>query len=229
MPNASAPAWMETSIARRVVMQHGPLGAAHVSIQSSFDDYVTLFLRRFHWRLNSIHHGGRSVHGGHIGQYHRGKHKDDGAPGGQAGKYGSCTAWTKGSLASHTPKGGSDIGALAVLQQHDHNQNRTNNHMNNGYQNTEHLFIKSPFKTWCGRGDLNPHAFRRHPLKMVCLPVPPLPLWACLHPQAQKRRMGEKGNSIITKSCLYASGSRMMSLLAVVPERPFAKESRKSG
>ncbi len=29
---------------------------------------------------------------------------------------------------------------------------------------------------WCGRGDLNPHAFRRHPLKMVCLPVPPLPL-----------------------------------------------------
>jgi hypothetical protein len=30
-------------------------------------------------------------------------------------------------------------------------------------------------KSWCGRGDLNPHAFRRHPLKMVCLPVPPLP------------------------------------------------------
>ena len=28
---------------------------------------------------------------------------------------------------------------------------------------------------WCGRGDLNPHALRRHPLKMVCLPIPPLP------------------------------------------------------
>ncbi len=28
---------------------------------------------------------------------------------------------------------------------------------------------------WCGRGDLNPHAFRRHPLKMVCLPISPLP------------------------------------------------------
>jgi hypothetical protein len=26
---------------------------------------------------------------------------------------------------------------------------------------------------------LNPHAFRRHPLKMVCLPVPPLPLSTC--------------------------------------------------
>ena len=31
------------------------------------------------------------------------------------------------------------------------------------------------YRFWCGRGDLNPHAFRRHPLKMVCLPVPPLP------------------------------------------------------
>jgi hypothetical protein len=31
-------------------------------------------------------------------------------------------------------------------------------------------------KNWCGRGDLNPHALRRHPLKMVCLPIPPLPL-----------------------------------------------------
>ena len=28
---------------------------------------------------------------------------------------------------------------------------------------------------WCGRGDSNPHALRRHPLKMVRLPVPPLP------------------------------------------------------
>ncbi len=37
--------------------------------------------------------------------------------------------------------------------------------------NTRNL---QPLK-WCGRGDLNPHAFRRHPLKMVCLPVPPLP------------------------------------------------------
>jgi hypothetical protein len=28
---------------------------------------------------------------------------------------------------------------------------------------------------WCGRRDSNPHASRRHPLKMVRLPVPPLP------------------------------------------------------
>ena len=35
--------------------------------------------------------------------------------------------------------------------------------------------LKYTALNWCGRGDLNPHAFRRHPLKMVCLPVPPLP------------------------------------------------------
>src|SRR5260221_5503795 len=27
---------------------------------------------------------------------------------------------------------------------------------------------------WCRRGDSNPHALRRHPLKMVCLPISPL-------------------------------------------------------
>src|SRR6476660_2679852 len=32
---------------------------------------------------------------------------------------------------------------------------------------------------WCGRGDSNPHALRRHPLKMVRLPVPPLPHEGC--------------------------------------------------
>src|SRR5262249_14142727 len=43
-------------------------------------------------------------------------------------------------------------------------------------QGNKHFRFKKPFQYWCGRGDLNPHAFRRHPLKMVCLPVPPLPL-----------------------------------------------------
>jgi len=27
---------------------------------------------------------------------------------------------------------------------------------------------------WCRRRDLNPHGFPHHPLKMACLPVPPL-------------------------------------------------------
>ena len=33
------------------------------------------------------------------------------------------------------------------------------------------------FNKECGRWDSNPHALRRHPLKMVRLPVPPLPQW----------------------------------------------------
>jgi hypothetical protein len=35
--------------------------------------------------------------------------------------------------------------------------------------------LKMPLDFWCGRRDLNPHAVRRHPLKMVCLPISPLP------------------------------------------------------
>jgi hypothetical protein len=31
---------------------------------------------------------------------------------------------------------------------------------------------------------LNPHAFRRHPLKMVCLPIPPLPHGATSYAEA---------------------------------------------
>src|SRR4029077_2792071 len=68
---------------------------------------------------------------------------------------------------------------LAALQQHDDDQKKTNNHMNGRNQNKHAAPVSvesaQSEKTWCGRGDLNPHAFRRHPLKMVCLPVPPLP------------------------------------------------------
>jgi hypothetical protein len=32
-------------------------------------------------------------------------------------------------------------------------------------------------EAWCRRGDSNPHGFPHHPLKMACLPVPPLRHW----------------------------------------------------
>jgi hypothetical protein len=54
---------------------------------------------------------------------------------------------------------------------------------------------------WCGRRDLNPHAFRRHPLKMVCLPIPPLPPWS----EVQKRRSAR--TTIIAKPPLRAGAS----------------------
>src|SRR5579862_1991200 len=51
---------------------------------------------------------------------------------------------------------------------------------------------------WCGRGDLNPHAFRRHPLKMVCLPIPPLP---------HRRSKLPRGRLIITKCAVSTARS----------------------
>src|SRR6202163_1792377 len=38
-----------------------------------------------------------------------------------------------------------------------------------------YIYLLCITSEWCGRGDSNPHALRRHPLKMVRLPVPPLP------------------------------------------------------
>src|SRR5208337_3137329 len=95
-------------------------------------------------------------------------------------------------------------------------QKQANDNVNNCNQNN-HCFMSRPAlagfllyfgdrndpgfrrtSRWCGRGDLNPHAFRRHPLKMVCLPVSPLPhsrMQRALRLSKQKRR----GKSSITK------------------------------
>src|SRR5260370_297237 len=68
------------------------------------------------------------------------------------------------------------VTALRALQKHDDNQKKTNKYVYDQNQNSKHSFLNLYSEIlWCGRGDLNPHAFRRHPLKMVCLPVPPLP------------------------------------------------------
>ena len=39
------------------------------------------------------------------------------------------------------------------------------------------IFTFKLFRIQCRRRDSNPHASRRHPLKMVCLPIPPLRLF----------------------------------------------------
>ncbi len=36
-------------------------------------------------------------------------------------------------------------------------------------------FLPDCFRDWCGRRDSNSHGSPRHPLKMVCLPIPPRP------------------------------------------------------
>src|SRR4051812_47470739 len=92
--------------------------------------------------------------------------KNNGRPGSGLGQHGGRATWTKSRLAALAAKGGSNVAALAALQQNDANQEEANNNVNNRNENNSHVSL------WCGRGDLNPHALRRHPLKMVCLPIP---------------------------------------------------------
>jgi hypothetical protein len=54
---------------------------------------------------------------------------------------------------------------------------------------------------WCGRGDLNPHASRRHPLKMVCLPIPPLPHKNWLRSRVTMGFVGERKLHDYNKRC----------------------------
>jgi len=89
---------------------------------------------------------------------------------------GGCATRSEGGLAAHAAECSGYVPALATLQQHNYDQKKRNNNMDNRdkYNHSLKVSFQKSF-SWCGRGDLNPHAFRRHPLKMVCLPVPPLP------------------------------------------------------
>src|SRR5215510_11818755 len=86
------------------------------------------------------------VPGGQQSQRNRGNHEDDGTPGRDLGEQGSGAARAKGRLAAHAAKGGGNISALAVLQQHNDDQDHANDHMNGGEKNNEHAALKIPFK-----------------------------------------------------------------------------------
>ena len=132
----------------------------------------------------------------------RSKHENDRRPSRRPRKNRSRAARAKCRLAALAAESRRQVSALAALQQHDRDQKQANHNVNhydqNGHCNktpsgprprfkfrSSSIFLKlntqeirwriSTSVLWCGRGDLNPHAFRRHPLKMVCLPVPPLP------------------------------------------------------
>src|SRR5437588_6396374 len=77
----------------------------------------------------------------------------------------------------------------------------------------------APAWFWCGRGDLNPHAFRRHPLKMVCLPVSPLPLWPVMQPICALKRRWERNShySKTGKCLLHQSLNQILEILIVFP------------
>ena len=122
-------------------------------------------------------------------QRHGSNRKQDGCPGRHLCEQVGGSAWSKGGLRTLPAECASQVGTLTGLQQDNSDQNETNNNVQDGekrdhcihfrYEKTycartrrtatsrKTIFTKNH---WCGRGDLNPHASRRHPLKMVCLP-----------------------------------------------------------
>src|ERR1700760_2490173 len=102
----------------------------------------------------------------------RREHENNRGPGGHLGQQICRAAGTEGGLRPLPAKSTGQVSTLTLLQEDDSNQDETNNYVESPkYPNHASFNLN----LWCGRGDLNPHASRRHPLKMVCLPISPLP------------------------------------------------------
>jgi hypothetical protein len=109
------------------------------------------------------------------GKAYRSDHEDYSAPGCSAGEQVGRGAGSKGGLRALAAEGSGEIGALALLEKNDGDHEETNDYVDNDKQINHAVAFLSGIldklrDIWCGRGDLNPHASRRHPLKMVCLP-----------------------------------------------------------
>ena len=125
----------------------------------------------------------------HDGKRDGGNHKDNSSPDCCLGEYVGSRPRAECSLRTLAAKGACQICAAALLEQDHDDQEEGDNDVNgNDKINHEMAFGGDSGHTaaaqlwgfrekiiWCGRGDLNPHASRRHPLKMVCLPISPLP------------------------------------------------------
>jgi hypothetical protein len=103
-------------------------------------------------------------------QSNRRKHKEDSSPGGHFSEQVGCSTRTERRLGPLTAESTREICALTLLEKNNPNQDKADNNVNRTHK-PDHENLNR----WCGRGDLNPHASRRHPLKMVCLPISPLP------------------------------------------------------
>jgi hypothetical protein len=114
------------------------------------------------------------------------QHEDHRGPSRHLRQQVGGAARSEGCLRALSAKGAGKIRALALLQKNDGDEEDA---VKNVYGAKEpHHKIPDLSRgrasqgisvtvesIWCGRGDLNPHASRRHPLKMVCLPISPLP------------------------------------------------------
>jgi hypothetical protein len=71
-------------------------------------------------------------------------HKNDGRPSGCAGQRGCGAAGTERRLATLASESGSDIAALAALQQDDDDKEKANNDVNNCKENDHAMPITRP-------------------------------------------------------------------------------------
>ncbi len=62
------------------------------------------------------------------------KDENDRRNGRGLGKNGSRAPWSESSLAAHASKGGGHVPALAALQQHNNDQEKANDYVNDGDQ-----------------------------------------------------------------------------------------------
>ncbi len=71
---------------------------------------------------------------GKYRQRDRGEHEDDGRPRGGLGEHRRGRAASESGLAAHSAESGSNIAALAALQQHDDDEEGTDDDVNDGDQ-----------------------------------------------------------------------------------------------
>ena len=99
---------------------------------------MVLFFGRTGRGLHVVHDGRCAALASKDRQGNRGHHEDDGAPCGEPGKHRSRAARAKGRLAARAAKHPGNISTLAVLQEHHNNQDRAYDHVNYGYENSQH-------------------------------------------------------------------------------------------
>src|SRR5205807_6195576 len=62
----------------------------------------------------------------------------------------------KGRLAAHAAKGGGNVDALAVLQQHHYDQHHADKYVNHGNKSNQHSVSVRPFKILVRKGGFEP-------------------------------------------------------------------------
>src|SRR5579872_2879353 len=96
------------------------------------------------------------VPGGQQSKRNGGEHEDNCAPGGDSGEQGGGDARTECGLAARAAEGGGNIRALAMLQQHNNDQDRAYKHMNRGEENNHVVVLEILSRIMVRKGGFEP-------------------------------------------------------------------------